>query len=364
MTQVAALFVDLSGPYPALVSKENCWDIARDARLYSGPHPVIAHPPCQLWVNLAAVNWKRYGRQKPAWYPGGTDEDCFASALANVRKYGGVLEHPAFTHAWAKYKISVPKENCWTECDSSIVGTSTIRLDGDKETLVDIDDCPVLIANTWQSFTDKSGNTYAVRRIGTGSESRQFRMHLQLLGEQENKVIDHINGNGLDNRRFNLRHVTVSQNGANRKKQRYDSLSRFKGVTRNQKRCQWQASIRINGKLKWLGYHDTEELAALAYDRAALEIFGQYARPNITKEKKIYCAEVWQSAYGHKARKRTWLLYCGSRPPFELNWAREPGECQIGWFDRNKKTLSKRESSLSPLPFAQELVRLAQWSRS
>src|SRR5688572_1751517 len=56
---VAALFVDPEGPYPGLVA--DCWDVARDARNYDGPLPVVAHPPCQLWVNLAAVNYKRYG---------------------------------------------------------------------------------------------------------------------------------------------------------------------------------------------------------------------------------------------------------------------------------------------------------------
>ena len=76
-----------------------------------------------------------------------------------------------------------------------------------------------------------------------------------------------------------------------------------------------------------------------------------------------WTCEVWQSAYGHRARKRTWLLYCGKRPPFELDWRREPGTAQVGWFDRNKPTLSKREASATPERFARELIRLAEWSR-
>jgi hypothetical protein len=77
-----------------------------------------------------------------------------------------------------------------------------------------------------------------------------------------------------------------------------------------------------------------------------------------------WVCEVWQSAYGHEARKRTWLLYCsGVRPPFDLNWTREPGTHQVGWFDRKKPTLGKRAASATPLKFAQELIRLAEWSR-
>lgn len=95
---VAALFVDKRGPYWNRPDVD-AWDIERDARNYNGPHPVVAHPPCQLWVNLAAVNWKRYRRQLLAWYPGGSDDGCFASALAIVGRTGGVIEHPAGSHA-------------------------------------------------------------------------------------------------------------------------------------------------------------------------------------------------------------------------------------------------------------------------
>lgn len=61
-TGVAALFVDPSGVYPGLVA--DTWDAERDARKYSGPLPVVAHPPCQLWVNFAALNYKRYGGER------------------------------------------------------------------------------------------------------------------------------------------------------------------------------------------------------------------------------------------------------------------------------------------------------------
>lgn len=100
---VSVLFVDPKGLYPELVV--DTWDAARDARLYDGPNPVVAHPPCQLWVNLAHVNYKRYGggHNRP-----GNDGGCFASALHNVRRWGGVLEHPAKSNAWAAHGLTAP----------------------------------------------------------------------------------------------------------------------------------------------------------------------------------------------------------------------------------------------------------------
>ena len=74
-------------------------------------------------------------------------------------------------------------------------------------------------------------------------------------------------------------------------------------------------------------------------------------------------SEVWQSAYGHKARKRTWLLYVGSAPPREARWDRPPGTHQVGWFDRIKPTLGKAEASRTPLAFRDELLAMARSAR-
>lgn len=186
---IAALFVDPRGHYPKMPEVE-CWTQERDARLYTGPHSVVAHPPCQLWVNLAAVNFKRYGGEhnRP-----GNDGGCFRYALKCVQKYGGVLKHPAFSNAWREYGLPPPPGIGWY---------------------------------TW--------------------------------GEQQ-----------------------------------------------------------------WV-------------------------------------CEVWQSAYGHLARKRTWLFYSGRRAPAEANWKRKAGTHQVGWFDRNKPTLGKKAASETPLLFAEYLVGLAR----
>lgn len=87
---IAALFVDRAGIY-ASVPGVDTWDESRDARLYAGPHPVVAHPPCTRWCRLAGLVEARWG------YKRGDDGGCFASALASVRKWGGVLEHPAYS---------------------------------------------------------------------------------------------------------------------------------------------------------------------------------------------------------------------------------------------------------------------------
>ena len=111
---VAALFVDRAGLYSRRCGVDP-WDEARDARRYTGSDPVVAHPPCERWVNLAAVNWQRYSRQLPAWYPGGSDGGCFASALASVRRCGGVLEHPAYSHAWERHGLQRPQLGPWQQ---------------------------------------------------------------------------------------------------------------------------------------------------------------------------------------------------------------------------------------------------------
>lgn len=192
---VAALYVERGGPYWNLEGVD-AWDKERDARLYAGPYPVVAHPPCQLWVNFAALNYKRYGGEhnRP-----GNDGGCFESALSSVRRWCGVLEHPAGSRAWGTFGLPKP--------------------------------------------------------CGVG----------------------------------------------------------------------WQRSI------EWV-------------DGEAHE---------------AYVCEVWQSAYGHRARKRTWLYYVGFRP-IEMRWNARPGDAQVGWFDRNKPTLSKREASATPIEFRDALLELAR----
>jgi hypothetical protein len=106
MSQVAALYVERNGVYAGVPGVE-LWDEARDARLYAGPHPVVAHPPCNTWCQLASVNEARWGKRI------GDDDGCFEAALAAVRRFGGVLEHPAYTLAWSRYGLPMPRRGSW-----------------------------------------------------------------------------------------------------------------------------------------------------------------------------------------------------------------------------------------------------------
>jgi hypothetical protein len=100
---IAALFVQKNGCYFGL-SDVDPWDEARDARLYAGPWPVVAHPPCSRWCRLAGLVEKRWGHKK------GDDGGCFKSALHSVRTYGGILEHPAYSDAFSHFGLPTPKD--------------------------------------------------------------------------------------------------------------------------------------------------------------------------------------------------------------------------------------------------------------
>jgi hypothetical protein len=99
---IAALYVAADGAYANLPGVE-VWDEARDARTYAGTHPVVAHPPCQRWGRY----WHG-SPMKPHQHAKGNDAGCFAAALASVRRWGGVLEHPAHSHAWFAHGLPWP----------------------------------------------------------------------------------------------------------------------------------------------------------------------------------------------------------------------------------------------------------------
>lgn len=101
---IAALFVDPNGTYAGLPGVD-LWDEARDARSYPGLFPVVAHPPCERWCRLAGLVEARWGHKR------GEDGGCFASALASVRKWGGVLEHPAYSDAWSAFDLPTPQRH-------------------------------------------------------------------------------------------------------------------------------------------------------------------------------------------------------------------------------------------------------------
>lgn len=98
---IAALYVETGGVYFGLDGVDP-WDEKRDARLYDGPYPVVAHPPCARWSRLAGFTEARFG------YKRGDDGGCFAAALDAVRRFGGVLEHPAYSAAFDAFGLPEP----------------------------------------------------------------------------------------------------------------------------------------------------------------------------------------------------------------------------------------------------------------
>lgn len=112
MKQIAALYVRTNGCYFGLLGVD-AWDEKRDARKYPGPHPVVAHPPCQRWGKMwfgqpLAISKGATKKKK------GDDGGCFKGALDAVRLYGGILEHPEGSHAWEHFGINhPPRKGSW-----------------------------------------------------------------------------------------------------------------------------------------------------------------------------------------------------------------------------------------------------------
>lgn len=156
-----------------------------------------------------------------------------------------------------------------------------ILLSKDMVALVDDDDYGWLDKNTWFAVVATHGNVYAARHTPTG----RLKMHTAILEPPLGLIVDHKDGNGLNNQRDNLRLATNAQNSRNRLGRR-DGSSVYKGVNRDYRRTKlsWAARINLNYKSLYLGTFNTEIAAALAYDAKARELFGEFARTNFSLE--------------------------------------------------------------------------------
>lgn len=143
--------------------------------------------------------------------------------------------------------------------------------------LFDAADLPIVAGKTWTVET-KSGRAYALRAFGPRKARQRVYMHREITGASPSLDVDHWNGDGTDNRRGNLRPADRSLNNANQRQKL--GVSRFKGVHWHKQAGKWHAQISFRGVRKSLGVHAVEEDAARAYDRAAVEIFGEFARTN------------------------------------------------------------------------------------
>lgn len=118
---------------------------------------------------------------------------------------------------------------------------------------------------------------YAVHR--NNKEKRTFSLHRLIMGNPDNMVVDHINGNKKDCRKSNLRICTTRENGYNMPKSHF-STSKYKGVSWDKRDKKWSANIYNYGIKIFIGYFDDEYEAAQAYNQFAYSLFGEYYRPN------------------------------------------------------------------------------------
>lgn len=154
-----------------------------------------------------------------------------------------------------------------------------IKLTQGKVALVDDEDFEKL--NRFKWYARKGRNTfYAERNIGGRKQHRVIRRHRQILNVNNSQDVDHRDSDGLNNQRFNLRNCTNQQNCMNARPQS-GCLSKFKGVYFHKQINRWRAVLTFNGKVNSCGCYATEEEAACAYNKKAVELFGSFARPNI-----------------------------------------------------------------------------------
>ena len=150
-----------------------------------------------------------------------------------------------------------------------------IKLTQEKVALVDDGEFESLNQFRWYAHKDRN-TFYAVRNIRVGGKQKSILMHWEVMG---GKWIDHIDHNGLNNMRSNLRFCTNKENLMNqRKKQNTSSV--YKGVSFHKHSGKWEVQIMINGKNIYLGLFSSETDAGRAYDKKAIELCGEFANLN------------------------------------------------------------------------------------
>ena len=159
-----------------------------------------------------------------------------------------------------------------------------IKLTQKKFAIVDQGDYEDLMKYKWHAHKEKT-NFYAARKGRASEPFNTLVMHRAIMNPPKDLCVDHINHNGLDNRRANLRLATSAQNNWNRSARKWRSSSKYKGVSWDKKEKRWIVSIRCHGKIDFLGRFKNETEAARAYDNAAKKLHGEFAYLNFPSEK-------------------------------------------------------------------------------
>lgn len=149
---------------------------------------------------------------------------------------------------------------------------------------VQVDDEDFNFLNQWKWYANKFKHTCYVRRVvRVNGRKSQIIMHRVILNAKDKQIIDHIDGNGLNNQKSNLRFCTQSQNSANKRAwgiSKYLGVSLRRDVHKNYVYTKWRAYIDIDGRQKNLGLFNSEIDAALIYNEAAKKVHGEFAKLN------------------------------------------------------------------------------------
>lgn len=164
-----------------------------------------------------------------------------------------------------------------------------------KTAIVDDEDFERISLHRW-AFNSQGG--YAVRKgCKRKGEPRTVQMHREILHAPKGCQIDHINGNGLDNRKANLRIADVQRNAFNRGKPNVPCSSQYKGVFRRKNKPSWYARIKYCDRHVELGAYSSEALAAAIYNYAARIFFGEFRRENSSDEIPVLSVEDKQKVF-------------------------------------------------------------------
>jgi hypothetical protein len=160
-----------------------------------------------------------------------------------------------------------------------------IRIEGDVayipltkgfEAVIDADDVPLVEGYNWRAWVGRNA-VYAIRADYSGQKQRTVYLHRVIIGEPGGMQVDHIDSDGLNNRRLNLRPATHQQNNHNQRLSSR-STSGIKGVHWNKRDRIWHACIALNGKTRHLGSYSTKEAARAAYAEASARLHGEFGR--------------------------------------------------------------------------------------
>lgn len=162
-----------------------------------------------------------------------------------------------------------------------------IALTNGQVALVDDADYEWITKRRWYASKGRANNKFVAKHSTTTREGKKimFLMHREIMKPPRHLTIDHINGDSLDNRRCNLRFATVTENNRNmfKVKKRTAIFSKYKGVGWNKAMRKWQASIGYDKTRKHLGYYESEDKAAMAYNKAAKIHHRDFANLNIIR---------------------------------------------------------------------------------